>query len=59
MAPPFLTSALDGVVNFTPQPLYSWGKIPRYPLDRMLSGPQSQSGHRGEEKERGGYENSR
>jgi hypothetical protein len=28
-----------------PRPLY-----PRYPLDRKLGGPQSQSGRRGEEK---------
>jgi hypothetical protein len=27
-----------------------WGKSPQYPLDRNLSGPQSQSGRRGEEK---------
>jgi hypothetical protein len=33
------------VVSFTPLPLY-----PRYPLDRRLGGPQSQSGWRGEEK---------
>jgi hypothetical protein len=38
------------VVSFTPRPLYSQGKIPRYPLDRRLSGPQSQSGCSGEEK---------
>jgi hypothetical protein len=25
-------------------------KRPRYPLDRMLGGPQSRSGHGGEEK---------
>jgi len=31
--------------HFTPQ-----GKIPHYPLDRMMSGPQSQSGRGGEEK---------
>jgi hypothetical protein len=39
------------VVGFMPQPLYSRGKIPRYPLDRRLGGPQSRSGHSGEEKE--------
>jgi hypothetical protein len=33
------------VVSFTPRPLY-----PRYPLDRRLGGPQSQSGRSGEEK---------
>jgi hypothetical protein len=38
------------VVSFTPRPLYPRGKGPRYPLDRRLSGPQSQSGRRGEEK---------
>jgi hypothetical protein len=27
-------------VNFTPRPLYSWGKNSRYPLDRRLGGPQ-------------------
>jgi hypothetical protein len=33
-----------------PQPLYPQGKNPWYPLDRRLSGPQSWSGYRGEEK---------
>jgi hypothetical protein len=33
-----------------PWPLYRRGKRPRYPLDRRLSGPQSRSGRRGEEK---------
>jgi hypothetical protein len=28
------------MVNFTPRPLYSQGKSPRYPLDRRLGGPQ-------------------
>jgi hypothetical protein len=37
-------------VNLTPQPLYSEGKCPWYPLDRRLSGPQSRSGRDGEEK---------
>jgi hypothetical protein len=37
------------VVSFTPQPLYPWGKSPRYPLDR-LDGPQSRSGRCGDEK---------
>jgi hypothetical protein len=32
------------------RPLYPRGKRPRYPLDRRLGGPQSQSGPRGEEK---------
>jgi len=31
-------------------PLYPQGKSPCYPLDRRLGGPQSQSGHGGEEK---------
>jgi hypothetical protein len=30
--------------------LYFRGKSPRYPLDRRLGGPQSQSGRYGEEK---------
>jgi hypothetical protein len=38
------------VVSFTPRPLYPWEKSPRYPLDRMLGGPQSHSGRHGEEK---------
>jgi hypothetical protein len=38
------------VVNFTPWPLYSRVKSPRYPLDRRLGGPQSRSGRFGEEK---------
>jgi len=33
-----------------PQPLYSQGKSPWYPLDRRLGGPRSWSGHGGEEK---------
>jgi hypothetical protein len=32
------------MVSFTPRPLYPRGKSPRYPLDRRLGGPQSQSG---------------
>jgi len=48
---PFITSAIDGVVvSFTPQPIYSRGKSPPYPLDRKLGGPQSRSGRGGEEK---------
>jgi hypothetical protein len=39
-----------GVVSFTPRPLYPQGKSPWYPLDRRLGGPQSRSGHGGEEK---------
>jgi hypothetical protein len=38
------------VVSFTPLLLYPQGKSPRYPLDRSLGWPQSQSGRRGEEK---------
>jgi hypothetical protein len=38
------------VVNFTPRPLYPRGKSPRYPLDRRLGGPQSQSERFGEVK---------
>jgi hypothetical protein len=38
------------VVSFTPRPLYLRGKSPRYPLDRRLGGPQSRSGHSGDEE---------
>jgi hypothetical protein len=38
------------VVSFTPQPLYSRAKSPRYPLDMRLGGPQNRSGRRGEQK---------
>jgi hypothetical protein len=38
------------VVSFTIQPLYPQEKSPWYPLDRRLDGPQSLSGHGGEEK---------
>jgi hypothetical protein len=38
------------VVSFTPRPLYHRGKSPRYPLDRRLSGPQSRSERRREDK---------
>jgi hypothetical protein len=38
------------VVSFTPRLLYPQGKIPWYPFDRRLSGPQSWSGRGGEEK---------
>jgi hypothetical protein len=38
------------VVSFTARPLYSRVKSHRYPLDRRLGGPQSQSGRLGEEK---------
>jgi len=33
-----------------PWPLYPQGKIPQYPLDRRLGGPQSLSGCGGEVK---------
>jgi hypothetical protein len=48
----FLTSVLAGVEwsASRPGPLYLRGKSPRYQLDRMLGGPQSRSGKRGEEK---------
>jgi hypothetical protein len=36
IAPPLLTSTLDGVVSFTPRPLQSPGKSPPYRLDRRL-----------------------
>jgi hypothetical protein len=38
------------VASFTPRPLYPREERPRYPLDRRLGGPQSQSGHCGEEE---------
>jgi hypothetical protein len=38
------------MISFTPRPLYSQAKSPRYPLDRRLSGPQIRSGSGGEEK---------
>jgi hypothetical protein len=41
IAPPFLISVLDGSVSFTPLPLYSWRKSPRYPLYRKLGEPRS------------------
>jgi hypothetical protein len=46
-----LSSKLWWVVSFTPLPLYPQGRIPCYPLDRRLGGPQSRfGGHGGEEK---------
>jgi len=33
-----------------PWPLHPQGKSPWYPMDRRLGGPQSHSGHGGEEK---------
>jgi hypothetical protein len=38
------------MVSFTPRPLYTRRKSPRYPLDRRLGGTQSPSGRHGEEK---------
>jgi hypothetical protein len=38
------------VFSFTPPPLYSQGKSPRYPLDKRLGGLQSRSGHCDEQK---------
>jgi hypothetical protein len=38
------------MVSFTPRPLYSHGKSPRYPLDSRLGGPQIRSGHGVEKK---------
>jgi len=38
------------VVSFMPHLLYSQGKNPWYLLDMRLGGPQSWSGHGGEEK---------
>jgi len=38
------------VGSFTSRSLYSFKKIPRYPLDRWLSVPQTWSGRGGEEK---------
>jgi hypothetical protein len=40
------------VVNFTHQPLYPQRKSPQYPMDRRQGGPQSQSGHGGEDKKK-------
>jgi hypothetical protein len=48
----FTTSTLNGVSGqcHALDVLYARGKDPRYPLDRRLGGPQSQSGHRGYSK---------
>jgi len=47
----FLTLAVDGGERCVDvQALYPWGNSHRYPLDRRLSGPQSQSVGGGEEK---------
>jgi hypothetical protein len=39
------------VVRLTSRPLYRQGKSQWYPLDGRLGGPQSRSGHDGEEME--------
>jgi hypothetical protein len=39
------------VVSFTQRQIYYQRKILRYPLEKRLGGPQSQSGRGGEEKE--------
>jgi hypothetical protein len=51
IAPPFLTSALDGCELSTSHPgcLTPGESIP-YPFDKRLGGPQSQSEHGGEMK---------
>jgi hypothetical protein len=36
-----LDTRLRIMVSLTLMPLYSWGKSPRYPLDRRLGGSQS------------------
>jgi hypothetical protein len=51
----FLTSALVGGVSFTPLPIYTRGKIPRYPLARRLGGHQNSSGRRGEDHYHSGF----
>jgi hypothetical protein len=38
------------LINFTPRPLYPWGKSLQYPFDRRLVGPQNRSRLLGEEK---------
>jgi hypothetical protein len=48
----FLTSALVGgewSVSRSGRFIF-WEKLPRYPLDRSLGGPQSRSGRLGEKK---------
>jgi hypothetical protein len=45
-----LGTSWRSVVSFTPRPIYSRGKSPRYPVDRRLGGPQSRSGRHGEVK---------
>jgi hypothetical protein len=38
------------MISFTSRPFYPRGKNQLYPLDKRLGGPQSRSGHCGEEK---------
>jgi hypothetical protein len=45
-----LSTRWNWVVNFMPQLLYHQGKHPQYPLNRILGGSQSQSGHFGGQK---------
>jgi hypothetical protein len=45
-----LGTRLRWVVSFTTQPLHPQGKSTWYLLERRLGGPQSRSGHVGEEK---------
>jgi hypothetical protein len=40
-----------GVVYFTPRPLYTPVKDPLVPLDRILGGAQSRSGHGSEQRD--------
>jgi hypothetical protein len=46
----WLGTSWKWVISFTPRPLYTQGRSPRYPLDRRLGGPQSQSGQYGDVK---------
>jgi hypothetical protein len=39
------------ILNLKTWPLYHWGKECQYPLNRRVSGPHSQSGRFGEQKE--------
>jgi hypothetical protein len=45
-----LDTSWKWVISFTPRPLYLLRKIPSYPFDRRLSGPQSRSIRHGEQK---------
>jgi hypothetical protein len=52
IAPPFLTSAIDGGERSASRPgrFTSWERAPRCPLERGLGGPQSRSGCYGVEE---------